>query len=176
MAEENTNGGAGAQPAPPAGDAQPTAQAQPSLKIVTQYVKDLSFENPQAPQVLLNRGAQPKINISVGVQANPVSGNDVEVELKLDTRAQDGDTVVFAIELVYAGIFRLANIPKENVQALTLIECPRLIFPFARQVVAEASRNGGFPPLLIDPIDFVALYRQQMAAAQGGQAAPVANA
>ncbi|MHA1553691.1 MAG: protein-export chaperone SecB, partial [Alphaproteobacteria bacterium] len=105
------------------------------------------------------------------------SENDVEAELKIEASAVDGETIVFAIELVYAGIFRLTNIPKENIQALSLIECPRLIFPFARQIVAEATRNGGFPPLMIDPIDFVALFRQQVASQAGpGQDEPPAGA
>lgn len=162
---EDTNGGGAAQP-------QPQAQQQPSLKIVAQYVKDLSFENPGAPASLVARGQSPNINISVGVQARPVQSggesgqadpNSVEVELRIEARAVDGSTVLFAVELVYAGIFRMEGVSQENAQALTLVECPRLLFPFARQIVAEASRNGGFPPLMIDPIDFVALYRQQLA-------------
>ncbi len=160
MADENNNGDGGAQP-----------QAQPSLKIVAQYVKDLSFENPGAPGTLTGRAQSPNINIAVGVQANPVAEGDVEVELKIEARAVDGETVLFVLELVYAGIFRIANVPADNLQALTLIECPRLIFPFARQIVAEASRNGGFPPLMIDPIDFVSLYRQQLAG-KGQKPAP----
>lgn len=161
MADETTDGQAAA------GNAQQAAQ--PSLNIVAQYVKDLSFENPGAPQSLRARSTAPNINIQVGVQANPLEGTEIEVELRIEARAVDGDATLFAIELVYGAVFRLANIPPENLQALTLIECPRLIFPFARQIVAEASRNGGFPPLLIDPIDFVQLYRQQVAARQAPQ-------
>ena len=92
--------------------------------------------------------------------------NEVEVELKIDCQAKTGDATLFAIELAYAGIFRLTNIPQEAVQPILMIECPRLLFPFARQIIAEASRNGGFPPLLIDPIDFVSLYRQRLAEMQ----------
>jgi preprotein translocase subunit SecB len=140
---------------------QATTQKQPSLKIVSQYVKDLSFENPGAPQSLQARKTAPNINISIAVQARSLSPNETEVELKLEAKAEEGDDIVFAIELVYAGVFRMENIPQENLEPLTMIECPRLIFPFARQIMAEASRNGGFPPLLIDPIDFAGLYRQQ---------------
>jgi preprotein translocase subunit SecB len=100
-----------------------------------------------------------------------VARDEFEVELRVDARAVDGQAVLFAIELVYAGVFRFANIPQDQIRAVTLIECPRLLFPFARQVVAEASRNGGFPPLLIDPVDFVAMYRQQTANEQRGAAA-----
>ena len=116
------------------------------------------------------------INISVNVQTRRGQENEVEVELRLEATAKDGETVLFAIELVYAGLFRLTNIPQENVMPVVMIECPRLLFPFARQIIADASRNGGFPPLLIDPIDFVQLYRQRLAQMQAAQQSPEANA
>ena len=154
-------------------------QNAPNLNVLTQYVKDFSFENPGAPQSLRMRpGSSPNINISIGVQSAPLGNSEFEVELRIDARATDGQAVLFAIELVYAGVFRFTNIPPEQSRAVALIECPRLIFPFARQIVAEASRNGGFPPLLIDPVDFVAMYRQQMAneaAGAGGQPAGAPN-
>jgi len=137
------------------------------MGVLAQYVKDLSFENPGAPGTLQPRQKTPQLNISIGVQPKQLSDTDYEVELKLDARAVDGETVLFAIELVYAGAFRLTNVKAEDVQPITMIECPRLLFPFARQILADASRNGGFPPLLLDPIDFVNLYRQRMAANQG---------
>jgi preprotein translocase subunit SecB len=155
MAEDG-NGGGGAGGAAAEG-------SQPSLGVVTQYVKDLSFEHPGAPATMQSRAASPNINIAIGVQSNPLAGGDVEVELRIEARAVADETVLFAVELNYAGIFRLTNVPAEQLRPLTLIECPRLLFPFARQVVAEATRNGGFPPLLIDPVDFVALYRKRMA-------------
>lgn len=154
------------------GQASTGQQAQPSLNIVAQYVKDLSFENPGAPASLIKRTGSPSIDISVGVQANALSDEEVEVELKIEARAVDDKKVLFVVELVYAGVFRMKNVAEKNLQALTLIECPRLIFPFARQIVAEASRNGGFPPLLIDPIDFVALYRNQVAGQAAEQPTP----
>ncbi len=149
-------------------------QAAPNLNVVSQYVKDFSFENPGAPQSLRMRpGSSPNINISIGVQSAPLGNSEFEVELRIDARATDGQAVLFAIELVYAGVFRFINIPPEQARAVALIECPRLIFPFARQIVAEASRNGGFPPLLIDPVDFTAMYRQQLANETGqGAGAP----
>lgn len=149
---------------------------QQSIGVITQYVKDLSFENPAAPQSIRNRTASPAINISVNVQTRGGQENEVEVELRLEATAKDGETVLFAIELVYAGIFRLTNIPQENRMPVAMIECPRLLFPFARQIIADASRNGGFPPLLIDPIDFVQLYRQRLAQIQAAQKSPEANA
>lgn len=139
------------------------AQGQPNVNVIIQYVKDLSFENPGAPVSLQARG-NPAINITIGVQSNALSATDYEVELRIEARAAEGETVLFALELVYAGVFRFQNIPPENARPVALIECPRLLFPFARQIVADASRNGGFPPLLIDPVDFVAMYRQQLAA------------
>jgi preprotein translocase subunit SecB len=146
----------------------------PSLNVLTQYVKDLSFENPDAPISLATR-AQPAININIYVNAKPLQASvpdasDFEVELKLDARAADGDRTLFAIELVYAGVFRLTNVPQEQTPPVVMIECPRMLFPFARQVVAEATRNGGFPPLLVDPVDFSTLYRQSLARSGGGSA------
>lgn len=176
MAEETPTSGQGNGGNGPA--EAPQTQAQPqNLGVLAQYVKDLSFENPGAPQSLRGRTTNPNINITINVTPGPMNGNEVEVELKLDVKATTGNEVLFAIELVYAGLFRLTNIPPEAVQPVIRIECPRLLFPFARQIIADASRNGGFPPLLIDPIDFVALFRQrlmeaqQAAQRQGGQLA-----
>lgn len=150
MAEDGSNGQEG------------MAAGQPGISVIAQYVKDLSFENPGAPATLRPQGASPNISVSVGVQPRPVADNDIEVELRLEARAVDGETTLFAIELVYAGVFRLSNITQETVNPIMLIECPRLLFPFARQIIADASRDGGFPPLLLDPIDFVSLYQQRM--------------
>lgn len=169
MAEEN-NGG---QPAGGDGQAATTQQSAPqNLGVLAQYVKDLSFESPGAPHSLRERGSSPTINITINVEPGNVVNDEVEVDLKVDVSAKTGENVLFAIELVYGGLFRLSNIPAEAVQPILRIECPRLLFPFARQVIADASRNGGFPPLLIDPIDFLSLYRQSlMQAQQAAQAA-----
>jgi preprotein translocase subunit SecB len=150
------------------------ASAQPNIGVVAQYVKDFSFENPGAPASLRPRNSQPSINISIGVQSSGLSASEYEVELKINVNATDGQQVLFVIELVYAGVFRVANFPQEQLGAAVLIECPRLLFPFARQIVADASRNGGFPPLLIDPVDFVQLYRQQLQNAAAAGAPPSA--
>lgn len=146
-------------------DGRPAAAGQQSLGVIAQYVKDLSFESPGAPQSVRARSGAPAINIGVNVQSRPIQEGELEVELKIEAHAREGETVLFAIELVYGGLFRLTNIPAENVTPIAMIECPRLLFPFARQIIADASRNGGFPPLLIDPIDFVQLYRQRLAQA-----------
>jgi preprotein translocase subunit SecB len=145
--------------------------AAPSMKILGQYIKDLSFENPNAPQSLAGQDGQPEINISVNVNAKPMSETDFEVELHLNAKAQAKDSVVFAAELLYAGIFRLENIPQDALHPIVLVECPRMLFPFARQIIADVSRNGGFPPLMLDPIDFAAMYQQRVAAGQPAQQA-----
>lgn len=143
-----------------------SAQQQPSLNILAQYVKDLSFENPGAPVSLQAREQSPGININVNVNANPLSETDYDVVLTLNARAGEEKDVLFNVELVYGGVFRLEGFPQEHVLPMLFIECPRLLFPFARQIVAEATRNGGFPPLLIDPIDFAQMFQQRMAEEQ----------
>ena len=136
------------------------------MNILGQYLKDLSFENPNAPASLANQESQPEINISVNVNAKELAATDFEVELHLEAKANQDGKVIFAAELLYAGIFRLENMPPDALHPVVLIECPRMIFPFARQILADATRNGGFPPLMLDPIDFGAMYAQRMAAAQ----------
>jgi preprotein translocase subunit SecB len=158
------NGGAKpAAEAPSLSAPAPAPGAQPTLKILGQYTKDFSFENPNAPQSLAPQQQQPDINIAVNVNAKNLGPNDFEVELHLDAKATGEGKVVFAAELLYAGIFRLENFPQNVLHAAVLIECPRMLFPFARQIMAEATRNGGFPPLMLDPIDFAAMYQRRMA-------------
>jgi preprotein translocase subunit SecB len=112
-------------------------------------------------------GQQPTINIQVNVDAAPMSGGtDVEVTLRMEGKAESQGMLLFGFELVFAGVFRIQNVPAESLQPVVLIECPRLLFPFAREIIATAVRNGGFAPLLLDPIDFVGLYRQRIAAMQ----------
>lgn len=168
MAEENN----GQQPATN-GEQKAAKQAAPqNLGVLAQYVKDLSFESPGAPQTLRQRGTAPTINVTVNVEPGTVANDEVEVDLKIEAQAKLDETVMFAVELVYGGLFRLSNIPPEAVQPILRIECPRLLFPFARQILADASRNGGFPPLMLDPIDFMSLYRQRLAQMQPPPAAP----
>ncbi len=144
--------------------------AAPSMNVLAQYVKDFSFENPNAPNSLRPREKPPEISININVNPNPMSETDFEVELKLEAKAVDGDEILFNVELVYAGIFRMQNIPAQTLQAAVLIECPRLLFPFARQIMADATRNGSFPPLMIDPVDFGQLFQQKMAEQQAAAA------
>ena len=155
MADTSSNGGA-AQPAP-------AASTQPGIHVLGQYIKDLSFENPNAPRSLRPSDKAPKLDVNVNVNARPQSESEFEIELKLDAKAARGDETLFIAEVSYAGLFQIRNVPQEHMHPLLLIECPRLLFPFARQILADATRQGGFPPLMIDPVDFAALYRQRMA-------------
>jgi len=145
---------------------------QPGIRVLAQYAKDLSFENPRAPHSLQQQAEGPKINIDVNVSAKQIADADFEVTLKLEATAGADENRLFHAELDYAGIFRLHNVPKEHLHPFLLIEGPRLLFPFARQIIADATRNGGFPPLMIDPVDFAALYRRNLAQAQNTSATP----
>jgi preprotein translocase subunit SecB len=159
MAETGGNGGQ-AGPVPPQNQTQPAG-----IHVLGQYVKDISFENPGAPASLKPTDQSPNLNVNVNVNARPQSQTDFEIELKLDAKAVRGDETLFIVEVTYAGLFQIRNVPQEHIHPLLLIECPRLLFPFARQIVADATRQGGFPPLLIDPVDFAALYRHRLAEA-----------
>jgi preprotein translocase subunit SecB len=171
----STNGGeAGAQTG-----VQPGAQPQqtlPQLNVLGQYIKDFSFENPNAPRSLAPNQAQPNINIQINVGVTQSGETDFEVTLKLEGKAESSGTVLFVFDLTFAGMFRIQNVPKEHLHALVMIECPRLLFPFAREIIATAVRNGGFAPLLLDPVDFVALYQQRVAQEQAKAAAPPTTA
>jgi preprotein translocase subunit SecB len=139
--------------------------AMPQIGVLTQYVKDLSFENPHAPRSLAPSATQPAINIQVNVDGGQVAESDFEVTLRIEGKAEAQGMLLFNFELVYAGLFRIQNVPADSIQPVVMIECPRLLFPFAREIIASATRNGGFAPLLLNPIDFVALYRQRLAGA-----------
>ena len=142
--------------------APPEAAPPPQLNVLAQYTKDLSFENPNAPASLAPQQQQPAINIQINVSANNVAENEYEVTLSVEGKAETAGKVMFSFDLAYAGVFRIVNVPKENLHPLVMIECPRLLFPFAREIIATAVRDGGFPPLMLDPVDFVGLYRQNM--------------
>lgn len=135
----------------------------PLLESLAQYVKDLSFENPNAPRSLRPQETPPNISIQVNVNAKPLGDDDFEVELILEGSAGEGEGLLFSFELNFAGLFRMQNIPQEHSHQVLMIECPRLMFPFARAVLANAVRDGGFPPFLLQPIDFAQLYQARMA-------------
>jgi preprotein translocase subunit SecB len=150
----------------------------PSMNLVGQYIRDLSFENPGAPTTLLNGGGNPAFNVSISVGVKKQNEEIYAVELTLNAKANREETVLFNVELVYGGIFRLKNVPENQLSPLLMVECPRLIFPFARQVLASVTQQGGFPPLMMEPVDFSAIYRQNLAklAQQGGVAVTAADA
>jgi preprotein translocase subunit SecB len=145
----------------------------PQVGLISQYVKDLSFENPSAPAVYQWQ-AQPQIEVQFNIGAQTVGEDVHEVALKIEVTASAEGNTAFAVELVYAGLFGIRNVPQEQMQPFLLAEAPRLLFPFARRVVADAIRDGGFPPLVLEPIDFGALYMERAAQfeaeSSGGQA------
>ncbi|MEP9397645.1 protein-export chaperone SecB [Mesorhizobium sp. KR2-14] len=146
----------------PVGNGNGTS-VQPTLNVLAQYVKDLSFESPGAPNSLRGRDKAPGININVNVNANPLSETEFDVNLTLSAKAAFDSDVLFNVELVYGGVFKIEGFPQEHMLPLLFIECPRLLFPFARHIIADATRNGGFPPLMLDPIDFAQMFQQKIA-------------
>lgn len=155
MAEDEGMFGLGEQP----GNGEDNA---PQVGLISQYVKDLSFENPNAPAVYQWQ-SQPQIDVQFNIGAQQLNDELHEVALKVEIGAKADGKTAFQVELVYAGLFALRNVPAEQRQPFMLAEAPRLLFPFARRVIADAVRDGGFPPLMLDPIDFAALYMQRAA-------------
>lgn len=153
------------------GAAAPQAGNAPSMNLVGQYVRDLSFENPGAPGSIMAGGGNPAFNVSISVGVKKQADDLYAVELNLKAQAKREETLLFNVELVYGGVFRLANIAENQISALLMVECPRLIFPFARQVLASVTQQGGFPPLMMEPVDFMAIYRQNLAALAAKQQA-----
>ena len=147
--------------------------ASPRFAVLAQYTKDFSFENPNAPRTLAPQQQSPKISLQVNVNVRQLAQNDFEVSLMLEGGAGEGAAALFRFELNYAGVFRLENIPTDQIQPVVMIEGPRLLFPFARQIVAESVRSGGYPPLYVDPIDFHGLYVQRTTGSSIGP--PVAH-
>ena len=150
------NGGDGAGSGPTGG-----AEPRPPLVINAQYVKDLSFEAPSAPSIFAQMQQRPpEIAIKVDVQARTLEANIYEVVLDIRADCKSADTVAFILELAYGGVFTL-NVQPQDVRPVLLIECPRMLFPFARQILASTTLNGGFLPLMLGPVDFAALYQRQ---------------
>jgi preprotein translocase subunit SecB len=143
----------------------------PHLRVLAQYVKDLSFENPLASAAARNAESQPTIDMGVEVKSRPVGseGDAYEVDLRIHVEAKRGEDVLFIADLVYSGLFQFVNVRGDDVEPLLWIECPRLLFPFSRQLLAEITREGGYPPLLINPIDFTPLYWAELQARQKAQ-------
>ncbi len=158
MAENGTKNGGASN----AGD---TSQ-QPQVSVVGQYIKDLSFEAPQAHRFFRGPGSNPNLQLNFNVQVNKVENDVYEVALSLEGEAKSDEGVLYKLELIYAGALMVRNVPPEAYQPILFIEAPALLFPFARRIAADLTREGGFPPLLLDPIDFAGLYRRRIETGQ----------
>jgi preprotein translocase subunit SecB len=165
-----------AAPAPVAAPAAALADSSQRLIVNAQYIKDLSFENPRAPHSLTQQATAPTVDINVDVNAQNVSPEAYEVVLTIKVNAKVNDDALFLLELVYGAIVTVRNTPRDMLPPLLLVETPRLMFPFARNIVADATRDGGFPPLMINPIDFTDLLRRNTAQAPGAPADNPASA
>jgi preprotein translocase subunit SecB len=149
--------------------------AAPRLQILTQYVRDLSFENIAAQKGVGSEG-KPDIRVQVNIDAQQRPGDRYEVALKVKVDSKLAEAQVFILELDYAGLFLIQNVPADQLHALLMIECPRLIFPFVRRIVSDVTRDGGYPPLSLEMIDFLALYRNEVARRQAEAAKTPAQA
>jgi preprotein translocase subunit SecB len=143
---------------------EPVDGSVPGIRIMAQFIRDLSFENPRAPESLRTSAVQPQIDLGVEMAARARPDQLYEVDLKLTASAQANGDPIFTLELLYGGLFQITGIAEENMEQVLLIECPRFLFPFARRLVAEMTSEGGFPPFMIDPIDFAVVYASRQAA------------
>lgn len=135
----------------------------PGIRILAQFIRDLSFENPRAPEALRAGQGQPQIDLGVEMNARGRDDGLFEVDLKLSAKAVREDGALFVVELMYGGVFQIAGIPAEDMEPVLLIECPRFLFPFARRIIADVTSEGGFPPFMLDPIDFAGVYAARKA-------------
>lgn len=137
-------------------------EQQARFNVLAQFIKDLSFESPNVPDVLRGPGENPNLQIGVNVNAEKLTDEEFEVVINFTGDAVNDAGTIYKIELIYGGVFHLENIPEEMKRPLLLVDCPALLFPFVRRIVADTTRDGGFPPLLLDPIDFAGLYRANL--------------
>ncbi len=139
------------------------------FRVLGQYIKDLSFENPNAPVSLQNLEEKPKLDVEVNVNARKVGEDTYESAIDFKAKASSKDGIIYSLETVYSGVFRIANIPDQMLQPFLLINCPSILFPFLRRLIADLTREGGYPPLLLDPIDFASLYTSRAEQVQAGE-------
>lgn len=144
-----------------------SAAGQPNAQVIAQFIKDLSFENPSIERVMGYKGKQPELSVEVNVSAKRLEEQVYESAIEFSAKAEIKDGVLYEIELVYAGLFKLENLPEDAIEPMLLVNSPMLLFPFVRRIIADITREGGYPPLFLDPIDFAQLYisRKQ----QGGE-------
>ncbi len=135
----------------------------PGIRILAQFVRDFSFENPRAPEALRAGAAQPQIDLGVEMNARGRDDGLFEVDLKLSARAARDDGPLFVVELLYGGVFQISGVGAEDIEPVLLIECPRFLFPFARRIIADVTAEGGYPPFMLDPIDFAGVYAARKA-------------
>ncbi|MGY6705539.1 protein-export chaperone SecB [Roseinatronobacter sp.] len=162
--------------------AQPAETPKVNMRVLAQFVRDLSFENVAAQKKLQGSNVQPDIQVQVSLDANKRDTEnqyEVATKFKITSKNKEDDQALFIVELDYVGVFMIENVPAEQLHPFLLIECPRMIFPFARRIISDVTRDGGFPPLNLDTVDFLALYKQEIQRqaalrAQQGEA-PVAN-
>jgi preprotein translocase subunit SecB len=158
MAEQTTGAGNGPTTQPPDIGTQPQ-----QVMVNAQYVKDLSFENPRAPQSLIQQPIPPSVEINIDVKAQPLGPENFEVVLTINASAKSQNDTLFLAELSYGAVVTVRNVPQPLMAQVLLVETPRLMFPFARNILADVTRDGGFPPLMINPIDFAELLRRNTA-------------
>lgn len=178
---DNTTGkngsGAGSQAGGPLSGAPPdgSGAGQLQVRVLGQFIKDLSFENPNLEKVMAGPGEDPKLQVNINVGGRRMGQPHVfESTIEFNAQAASNIGVIYELELLYGGLFRIENIPEQALEPFLLINCPTLMFPFVRRLVADITREAGYPPLLLDPVDFAGLFvqRKQQEAAQGGGAAP----
>jgi preprotein translocase subunit SecB len=150
-------------------EANGSGEQQAQFNVLAQYIKDLSFESPNTPESLRGPGENPNLQVNVNVAADKVEDEIYEVVIHFDADAGNKAGAIYKLELAYAGLFRLHNMPDQVKHPVLFIDCPALLFPFLRRLVGDLTRDGGFPPLLLDPINFGQLYRQNMEQAQAGK-------
>jgi preprotein translocase subunit SecB len=150
-------------------DANPAGSTAPQIRILAQYTRDFSFENPRAPDSLRATDAQPGMEMSVEMAARGRPDGFFEVDLKISCHAKQGEQTAFQVELLYGGLFEILNVSEDQIEPILLVECPRFLFPFARRIIADATADGGFPPFQMEPMDFAGVYQAQLAARESGQ-------
>jgi len=150
-------------------DANATTPVVPQIRILTQFIRDFSFENPRAPDSLRPTDAQPGMEMNVEMSARGRQDGFFEVDIKISCHAKQGEATAFQVELLYGGLFEIANVPEEHLEAVLMVECPRFLFPFARRIISDVTADGGFPPFQMEPLDFGAVYEAQLRQREGGQ-------
>jgi preprotein translocase subunit SecB len=155
-------------------DTKPAAPLLPKVRVINQYIRDLSFENLAAQKGTTN-DTKPEITVQVGIDAQKKTGDNYEVIQKVKVEAKAGGDAIFILEMDFAGLFEVANVPTEQLHPFLLVECPRLVFPYLRRIVGDVTRDGGYPPLNLDNIDYLNLYRQELARRQAIQEAKTAT-